>query len=86
MWLQNVHLFVVLGWIMKSLGKISACSAWLDKCFSGIWAWCVDSIVDELGSFTSIGFSDGSLVWNIFLVGSGLGVWLPLWMSWGVLH
>ena len=47
------------------LGKISACFACLDKYFSGIWAWCVDAIVDELGSFTFIGFSDGSLVWNI---------------------
>ena len=25
----------------------------------------VDSIVDELGGFTLIGFSDGSLVWTI---------------------
>ena len=34
--------------------------------FSGIWAWFVDAIVDELGSFTFIGFSDGSLVRYIF--------------------
>ena len=47
------------------LGNISACFAWLDECFSGIWAWCVDVIVDELGSFTLIGFSDGSLVCTI---------------------
>ena len=47
------------------LVKISACLAWLDKRFSGIWAWCVDAIVDELGSFTLIGFSGGYLVWNI---------------------
>ena len=47
------------------MGKISAYFAWLDNCFSGIWDWCVDSIVDELGSFTLIGFSDGFLVWNI---------------------
>ena len=47
------------------LGNISACFAWLDKCFSGIWAWCVDAIVDELGSFKLIGFSDGPLVWTI---------------------
>ena len=47
------------------LGKISACFSWLDKLFSGIWDWCVDAIVYELGSFTLIGFSDGSLVWNI---------------------
>ena len=25
----------------------------------------MDAIVNELGSFTLIGFSDGSLVWNI---------------------
>ena len=31
---------------------ISACLAWLDKCFREIWVWCVDAIVDELGSFT----------------------------------
>ena len=47
------------------LGKISTCFAWLDICFIGIWAWCVDTIVDELGSFILIGFSDGSLVWTI---------------------
>ena len=47
------------------LGKISEYFAWLDNFFSGIWAWCVDAIVDELGSFTLIGFSGGSLVWNI---------------------
>ena len=49
------------------LVNIYACFAWLDKCFSGIWAWCVDDIVDELGSFTLIGFSDGSLAWKIFV-------------------
>ena len=47
------------------LGKIYACFAWLDNCFIGIWAWCVDDIVDELGSFTFIGFSDGSLLFTI---------------------
>ena len=45
--------------------NIYACFSWLDKCFSGIWAFCVDAIVDELRSFTLIGFSDGSLVWTI---------------------
>ena len=45
--------------------KISACFAWLDNFSSGIWDLCVDSIVDELGSFTLIGFSDGFLVWTI---------------------
>ena len=47
------------------LGKISAFFAWLDIFFSGVWAWCVDAIVDELGSLTLIGFYDGSLVWTI---------------------
>ena len=47
------------------MGKISACFAWIDNCFNGIWAWCVDAIVDELGIFTLIGFSDGSLVWTM---------------------
>ena len=46
------------------LGKISAFFSWLDNFFSGIWAWCVDSIVDELGDFTLIGFSYVSLVWK----------------------
>ena len=50
---------MILEW---RLGKISACFAWLDNIFSGIWDWCVDSVVDELGSLTLIGFSDGSLV------------------------
>ena len=35
--------------------------------FCGIWDWCVDAIVDELGSFMLIGFPYGSLVWNIFI-------------------
>ena len=47
------------------MGKISTCFTWIDKVFSGIWACCVDAIVDELGSFTLIGFSGGYLVWNI---------------------
>ena len=47
------------------LGGISACFAWLDKCFSGIWAWCVDAIVDKLGIFKFLGFSDGSLLCTI---------------------
>ena len=46
-------------------GNISACFAWLDKYCSEIWAWCVDYSVDKLDSFILIGFSDGSLVWNI---------------------
>ena len=53
---------MILEWM---LGNISACFAWIDNVFSGIWAWCVDAIVDELGSFTLIGFSDGYLVWTI---------------------
>ena len=47
------------------LGKVYVCFAWFDNCFSGIWAWFVDAIVDVLGSFTLIGFSDGFLVWTI---------------------
>ena len=49
----------------RRFGKISAGFAWLDNCFSRIWDWCVDAIVDELGSSKLIGFSDGSLVWTI---------------------
>ena len=30
----------------------------------------MDAIVDELGIFTLIGFSDGSLVWNIVVIES----------------
>ena len=47
------------------LGKISACFAWLDKFCSGVWDWCGDAILDELGSFTLIEFSYGFLVWII---------------------
>ena len=47
------------------LGNISAYFAWLDNCFIAVWAWCVDAIVDELGSFTLIDFSGGSVVWTI---------------------
>ena len=54
---------MILEW---RLGNISACFAWLDQIFSGIWAWCVDDIVDELGSFTFIWLYGSSLVWNIF--------------------
>ena len=42
---------------MWRLGNISACFAWLDKFFSGILDWYVGAILDELGSFTFIGFS-----------------------------
>ena len=59
---QNCPIDMRLEW---KLGKISACFGWLDKSFIEIWAWCVDAIVYELGSFILIGFSDGSLVWNI---------------------
>ena len=61
---HNFPIEVRLEW---KLGKISTCFAWIDEFCSGICAWCVDSIVDELGSFTLIGFSDGSLLWNIFV-------------------
>ena len=50
---HNCPIEMKLEW---RLGNISACFAWLDNCFSGIWACCVDAILDELGSFTSIGF------------------------------
>ena len=60
---HNFPIDMILEW---RLGKISECFAWLDNFCSGIWAWCVDAIVDDLGSFTLIGFSYGSLVWNIF--------------------
>ena len=60
---HNCPIKMRLGW---RLGKISACFAWIDNVFSGIWAWCMDVIADELGSFTLIGFSDGSLVWTTF--------------------
>ena len=60
--LHNYPIRMRLEW---RLGNISAFFAWLDKKFSGVWAWCVDAIVDELGSLTLIGFSDGSLVWTI---------------------
>ena len=52
------------------LVNISACFAWIKNFCSGIWAWCVDNILDELSSFTLIGFSDGSLVWTIFVKAS----------------
>ena len=47
------------------MGNITGFLAWLDKFHNGIWAWCMDSVVVELGSFKFIGFSDGSLVWTI---------------------
>ena len=47
------------------LGEIYAGVAWFDKFCCGIWDWCVYAILDEFGSFTLIGFYDGSLVWTI---------------------
>ena len=47
------------------LGNYPVCFAWLEKKFNGIWDWCVDAIVDNLGSFTLIVFYDDSLVWTI---------------------
>ena len=47
------------------LGKIYACFDCLDKLCSGIWAWCVDAIVDKLGILTLIEFYDGSLICTI---------------------
>ena len=35
----------------------------------------MDAIVDELGSFTLIGFSDGSFLWTIFVRASR---WCPV--------
>ena len=61
--IYNCPIYMRLEW---RLGYISACFAWFDKKFSRIWDWCVDAIVDELGSFTMIGFYDGSLAWTIF--------------------
>ena len=58
---RNCPIDMRLEWM---LGKFSACFAWLDNYFNGIWAWCVDAIVDELGSFILIGFYYGSLVWT----------------------
>ena len=59
---HNCPLEMKLEW---RLGNISGCFSWLDKIFNAIWAWCVDVIVNELGSFSLVGFSDGSLVWTI---------------------
>ena len=59
---RNFPIDMRLEWRLR---KISACFAWLDNCFSGIWDWCVYAIVDELGSFKFIGFYDGSLMWTI---------------------
>ena len=59
---HNLPIDMRLEW---RLGNISTCFAWLDNIFSRIWAWCVDAIVDELESFTLIGFSSSSLVWTI---------------------
>ena len=59
---HNCPIEMRLEWRLRN---IYACFAWIDKCFSGIWAWCVDAIVDELDSFTLVGFSDEYLVWTI---------------------
>ena len=64
---HNCSIVMRMEW---KLGKIYACFACLDKYFSGIWSWCVDVIVDEFWSFTLIGFSYGSLVWNIVVKAS----------------
>ena len=56
---NNCPIGVRLEW---RLGNISACFAWLNKLFSGMWDWCVDAIVDELCIFKLIGFSDVSSV------------------------
>ena len=61
---HNLPIEMRLEWRLEN---ISACFPWIDKKISGIWALCLDAIVDELGSFTLIGFSDGSLLWTIFV-------------------
>ena len=61
---HNFPIEMRLEWRLR---KISECFAWLDNVFSGIWAWCVDDIVDELEIFLLLVFSDGSLVWTIIL-------------------
>ena len=51
----------------------------------------MDAIVDELGSFTSVGFYDGSLVWNIVVrasrycpVNPELAIYVIfVWLWWG---
>ena len=48
------------------LGEFYACLAWLDNFCCGMWYLCVETIVADSGSFTLIGFSDGSLVCTIF--------------------
>ena len=53
----------------RRLRNISPCFALFDNVLSGIWVWCVDAIVYELGSFKLIVFSDGSLVLNIVVGG-----------------
>ena len=62
---ESSHNFTIEMRLELRLRNISACFYWIDICFSGIWAWCVDAIVDELGSFTFVGFYDGSLVCTI---------------------
>ena len=62
---SSSHNFPIEMRLECRLRNISLCFAWLDKVFGGIWSWCVDAIVDELGSSTLIGFYDGSLVCNI---------------------
>ena len=52
---SSSHNFPIKMRLEWRFGIISACFACFDKCFSGIWAWCVDAIVDELESFTFIG-------------------------------
>ena len=59
---HNCPNVMILEW---RLGNITACFAWLDKLCSGMWDCFVDAIVDELGSFKLIGFSDGSLVLTV---------------------
>ena len=64
---HNCPIDIRLEW---RLGNISACFAWIDNFFSGIWVWCVYGIVYELERFTFIGFSDGSLVCTVVVSAS----------------
>ena len=58
---HNYPIEMRLEWRLEN---ISACFPWIDKKICGIWALCLDAIVDELGSFTLIGFSHVSLMWT----------------------
>ena len=64
---KHAEIFPNLRSSLISIGQLcdDECFDRLDNVFSGIWDWCLDAIVDELGSFTLIGFYYVSLVWTI---------------------